>query len=56
MSKDNTNGVRMGIVGAAIVPHAPQLLTMPDTEDLDQVVRVKVKMQQIGDDRPGIGT
>lgn len=39
-----------GIVAAAIVPHAPQLLSMPETEDLDQVARVKAKMQQIGDE------
>jgi 2,3-dihydroxyphenylpropionate 1,2-dioxygenase len=50
MSKDNANDARMGIVGAAIVPHAPQLLSMPDTEDLDQVARVKAKMEQIGDE------
>jgi 2,3-dihydroxyphenylpropionate 1,2-dioxygenase len=49
MSKDSTS-VNIGIVAAAIVPHAPQLLTMPDTEDLDQVARVKAKMQQVGDD------
>ncbi len=40
---------RSGIVGAAIVPHAPQLLSMPDTEDLAQVARVKSAMQQVGD-------
>jgi 2,3-dihydroxyphenylpropionate 1,2-dioxygenase len=39
-----------GIVAAAIVPHAPQLLSMPETEDLDQVARVKAKMRQIGDE------
>jgi 2,3-dihydroxyphenylpropionate 1,2-dioxygenase len=39
-----------GIIAAAIVPHAPQLLNMPETEDLDQVARVKAKMRQIGDE------
>lgn len=38
-----------GIVGAAIVPHAPQLLSLPDSEDKAQVARVKDAMQSIGD-------
>lgn len=38
-----------GIVGAAIVPHAPQFLTVPETEDHDQVARVNAAMQAIGD-------
>ncbi|HTY67871.1 MAG TPA: hypothetical protein VMH36_14550 [Alphaproteobacteria bacterium] len=42
-------GLGAGIVGAAIVPHAPQLLSMPDTEDLAQVARVKAAMQKVGD-------
>jgi 2,3-dihydroxyphenylpropionate 1,2-dioxygenase len=41
-------GLGAGIVGAAIVPHAPQLLSMPDTEDLAQVARVKAMMQTVG--------
>jgi 2,3-dihydroxyphenylpropionate 1,2-dioxygenase len=41
--------VRKGIVGAAIVPHAPQFLTLPETEDKDQVARVNQAMQAIGD-------
>lgn len=45
--KATTTGV--GIVGAAIVPHAPQLLSMPETEDLAQVARVRAMMQKIGD-------
>ena len=28
-----TAALRSGIVGAAIVPHAPQLLSLPETED-----------------------
>ena len=38
-----------GIVGAAIVPHAPQFLTLPQTEDHDQVARVNTAMRAIGD-------
>jgi 2,3-dihydroxyphenylpropionate 1,2-dioxygenase len=40
---------RSGIVGAAIVPHAPQLLSLPDTEDRGQVARVRSAMQTIGE-------
>ena len=47
---DKTNGsARPGIVGAAIVPHAPQFLTLPPTEDKAQGVRVNAAMQKIGD-------
>ena len=38
-----------GIVGAAIVPHAPQFLTLPETEDNAQVARVNAAMRAIGD-------
>jgi 2,3-dihydroxyphenylpropionate 1,2-dioxygenase len=40
---------RPGIVGAAIVPHAPQFLTLPETEDRAQVARVNAAMRQIGE-------
>ncbi|HZU90660.1 MAG TPA: hypothetical protein VE993_15510 [Stellaceae bacterium] len=40
---------RPGVVGAAIVPHAPQFLTLPETEDRAQVARVNAAMQEIGD-------
>src|SRR6266851_3663285 len=40
---------RPGIVGAAIVPHAPQFLTLPETEDKAQVARVNAAMREIGD-------
>src|SRR5256885_311826 len=40
---------RPGVVGAAIVPHAPQFLTLPDTEDKAQVGRVNTAMRAIGD-------
>src|SRR5437773_6859182 len=40
---------RPGVVGAAIVPHAPQFLTLPKTEDKAQVARVNTAMRAIGD-------
>src|SRR5437764_406891 len=40
---------RPGVVGAAIVPHAPQFLTLPETEDKAQVARVTAAMRAIGD-------
>lgn len=50
MAASNAQIRKCGIVGAAIVPHAPSLLTLPDSEDLDQVARVKAKMREIGDE------
>lgn len=38
-----------GIAGAAIVPHAPQFLTLPPTEDKAQVARVNAAMRELGD-------
>ena len=38
-----------GFVGAAVVPHAPQMLSLPKSEDAAQVARVRAVMQQIGD-------
>jgi 2,3-dihydroxyphenylpropionate 1,2-dioxygenase len=38
-----------GVVGGAIVSHAPQFLSLPPTEDLAQVARVRQAMQQVGD-------
>jgi 2,3-dihydroxyphenylpropionate 1,2-dioxygenase len=38
-----------GIVGAAIVPHAPQFLSLPETEDKAQVGRVNAAMRAMGD-------
>ena len=45
----NNSDRRPGIAGAAIVPHAPQFLTLPETEDKAQVARVNVAMRAIGD-------
>lgn len=39
---------RAGFVAAAAVPHAPQFLSLPETEDLEQVERVRAKLQDIG--------
>ena len=44
-----------GIVGAAIVPHAPQFLTLPDTEDKAQVGRGNTAMRAIGDQFRALG-
>jgi 2,3-dihydroxyphenylpropionate 1,2-dioxygenase len=41
---------RPGVVGAAIVPHAPQFLTLPETEDRAQVARVNAAMRQLGEE------
>jgi 2,3-dihydroxyphenylpropionate 1,2-dioxygenase len=40
---------RAGIVAAAAVPHAPQFLSRPDTEDLAQVDRVHAQLAAIGE-------
>lgn len=39
-----------GIVGGAAVPHAPQFFTLPDTEDHDQVARIRTTMEGIGEE------
>lgn len=39
----------LGIVGGAAVPHAPQLLSVPKSEDADQVARVRAAMGRIGE-------
>ena len=40
---------KYGVIGGAIVPHAPQFLSMPETEDAEQVARVRAAMKQVGD-------
>src|SRR5947207_1808121 len=45
----NKSAKRPGIVGAAIVPHAPQFLTLPETEDHAQVTRVNAAMRELGE-------
>src|SRR5437870_1063410 len=49
LEEADVDKARPGIVGAAIVPHAPQFLTLPETEDKAQVARVKGAMGEIGD-------
>lgn len=49
MTKANPAQSPPGIVGAAIVPHAPQFLTLPETEDKAQVARVNRAMRELGD-------
>ena len=52
MSTAQTPGLRRkpaGVVAAAAVPHAPQLLSRPDTEDLAQVDRVQAQLAAIGE-------
>jgi 2,3-dihydroxyphenylpropionate 1,2-dioxygenase len=48
-----SNGVarplKAGVVGAAIVSHAPQFLSLPSTEDHEQIARVRAAMKQAGD-------
>ena len=49
MAKSEKDRSQRGIVGAAIVPHAPQFLTLPETEDKAQVARVNAAMRELGD-------
>ena len=37
------------VLGGAFVPHAPQFFTLPDTEDMDTVERVRAVAAQIGE-------
>ena len=36
------------VIGGAMLPHAPQFFTMPDTEDRETVGRVKATAAEIG--------
>ena len=36
------------VIGGAMLPHAPQFFTMPETEDRDTVERVKTAAAEIG--------
>ena len=49
MKTSSAKGRRAGIVGAAIVPHAPQFLSLPATEDKAQVARVEAAMRALGE-------
>jgi 2,3-dihydroxyphenylpropionate 1,2-dioxygenase len=48
-SKLAPQGRRSGVIGAAIVPHAPQFLTRPKSEDLAQIGRVREAMEAVGE-------
>ena len=41
--------MRTTVVGGAMLPHAPQFFTLPDTEDKDTVARVKKVAKEIGE-------
>jgi 2,3-dihydroxyphenylpropionate 1,2-dioxygenase len=36
------------VIGGAMLPHAPQFFTMPETEDRDTVERVRTAAAEIG--------
>ena len=36
------------VIGGAMLPHAPQFFTMPETEDRNTVERVKAAAAEIG--------
>ena len=38
----------VGVVGGALVPHAPQFFSLPDTEDKALVERVRTKLGEVG--------
>jgi len=42
-------GTNLGIVGAAAVPHAPQLLSAPASENPEQIARVKHALFTVGE-------
>lgn len=46
---NRTTTGRVGIIGGATVPHAPQFFSLPPTEDHDQVARVESVMHHVGD-------
>src|SRR5262249_41626973 len=41
---------KAGVIGGAFVPHAPQMLSLPKTEDADQVARGRAAMPEIGNE------
>ncbi|MGV3653544.1 MAG: hypothetical protein ACO1N5_04940 [Noviherbaspirillum sp.] len=49
MSATGVRRKQAGIVAAAAVPHAPQFLSLPDTEDKAQVERVRQQLHDIGE-------
>lgn len=49
MSDSTVAAADAGFVGAAAVAHAPQMLSLPDSEDAQQVARVRATMLAIGE-------
>ena len=37
----NSSAIASSVIGGAMLPHAPQFFTMPETEDRDTVQRVR---------------
>jgi len=52
-----TKVMTSSVIGGAMLPHAPQFFTMPETEDRNTVERVKAAAAEIGTRLPrAIGT
>src|ERR1700721_759244 len=46
---DKVTPMRSPVAGGAMLPHAPQFFTMPDTEDKANVEKVRAVAREIGD-------
>ena len=44
----NSSVIASSVIGGAMLPHAPQFFTMPETEDRDTVERVRAMAAEIG--------
>src|SRR5260370_14636973 len=44
----NSSVIASSVIGGAMLPHAPQFFTMPETEDRDTVERVRAAAAEIG--------
>jgi 2,3-dihydroxyphenylpropionate 1,2-dioxygenase len=44
----NSSVIASSVIGGAMLPHAPQFFTMPDTEDRETVARVRATAAEIG--------
>ena len=44
----NSSVIASTVIGGAMLPHAPQFFTMPETEDRDTVERVRATAAEIG--------
>ena len=52
----NCSVIAPSVIGGAMLPHAPQFFTMPETEDRDTVERVRGIAAEIGDRLKTLGT